>query len=351
MASSVNVVRSCAAFAAEGHSVVLVHCRGTGNISARYGVPRNFRCVPVPVQPQQKGAVQLLGWTAAAIARRRGAIVYSRSAALTLPASRLGCEVALELHAPVEPEGTRTRKAFAELLRRGRLRAIICISQALADEVAREWPQASRLFTVAHDAADIPASFPSRAKKVKRPLLGYSGHLYPGKGMETIAELAQNRPDWDFLVIGGRPQDVASWRTATSSLANVQFTGMIPHAEVPARLSSADVLLAPYGTNVIVSDMKSDVARWMSPLKLFEYMALGKPIVVSDLPVIREVVRDGEIGRLAAAGDTRDWERVVSEVLADPKAAAAMGKRARREVERQYNWRARARAIGAALGQ
>jgi glycosyltransferase involved in cell wall biosynthesis len=268
---------------------------------------------------------------------------------LTLPASRLGCDVALELHAPVAPEGSGTRKAFTELLHRGRIRAIVCISEALAREIAGEWPEAKKLITVAHDAADIPPAVPAGAKKTKRPLLGYSGHLYPGKGMETIAELAQSRPDWDFLVIGGRPEDVACWRAATSSLANLEITGMIPHADVPARLSGADVLLAPYGTSVMVSDMKSDVSKWMSPLKLFEYMALAKPMVVSDLPVIREIVRDGDNGRLAAPGDTKEWERIISEVLVDRKAAAAMGKSARRDVEREHNWRARARAIGAAL--
>jgi glycosyltransferase involved in cell wall biosynthesis len=101
---------------------------------------------------------------------------------------------------------------------------------------------------------------------------------------------------------------------------------------------------------VIVSDGRIEVAKWMSPLKLFEYMALARPIVASDLPVLREVLRDGDNARLAQPDDAEDWERVIDELLADSEGAAAMGARARNDIETKYSWRHRARAIAQALG-
>lgn len=133
-------------------------------------------------------------------------------------------------------------------------------------------------------------------------------------------------------------------------LANIEFTGMVPHARVPELLAKADILLAPYGRNVIVSDGRIEVAKWMSPLKLFEYMALARPIVASDLPVLREVLDDGFNARMARPDDAEDWERVIAGLLADPEGASAMAARAREEIETKYSWRHRARAIAQALG-
>jgi glycosyltransferase involved in cell wall biosynthesis len=167
--------------------------------------------------------------------------------------------------------------------------------------------------------------------------------------METIAAIAGRRPDWQFLIIGGQANDIARWQAATAELTNLEFSGLVRHADVPARLAECDVLLAPYGRTVKVSDGTTEVSRWMSPLKLFEYMALGKPIVASDLPVLREVLSDFGNARLAGPDRPGEWERVISELLSNPKEAAAIARRARIDLERKYSWRCRARAIAEAL--
>lgn len=350
IANTVNVTKSCAAFAANGHPVTLVHYRRTGSIEDYYGLAAPFRILSLPLEPGRRFAVRILAWTAAIIARSTGALVYARKAAILLPAAQLGCPVALEVHGPIGDNQPGSRAAFEALLRSKRLRRVICISNALARQIEREWPAAASKIFVAHDATDIGNLMKSpRRVRGARPLLAYAGHLYPGKGIEVIAELAANRPDWDFRVIGGRPEDVATWQDKTDGLRNIDFTGSVPHSEVPLRLMKADVVLAPYGRKVIVSDGKSDVAQWMSPLKVFEYMALAKPMVASDLPVLREILRDRDNARLAAPGDAKDWERVISELLADRRAGAAIGRRARADVEQHYSWQSRAAAIAEAL--
>jgi glycosyltransferase involved in cell wall biosynthesis len=350
MASAVNVVKTCAAMTAEGHQVTLVHFRGRGDAVEPYGVGP-FTRLALPMDPRGRGAIRVLAWTAAILGRLTGALVYARKPSLLLPAARLGCPVAVELHAPVEPGTVQSHAAFDRLVTRKELRSIICISDALAARTARDWPQAQEHLVVAHDGADAGSTPDTPRSSSERPLLAYAGHLYPGKGMELIADLAKMRPDWDFRVIGGRPEDVRRWQIATGEPANIEFTGMVPHSKVAELLAGADILLAPYGRKVIVSDGRLDVAEWMSPLKMFEYMALAKPIVASDLPVLREVLRDGENARLAAAGEANDWERVISEILEDPAAASAMARRAREDLERNYSWRCRARAILSAIAR
>jgi glycosyltransferase involved in cell wall biosynthesis len=349
-ASAVNVFKTSESLAAEGHEVTLVHFGRARPDFQHYGVHTAFSTLALPVRPGRAGAVRMLGWAAALLARMTGATVYSRKPALLVPAARLGCPVALEIHAPFDADHPRNRASLSWLVERKQLQSILCISEALARWCTRTWPEAADRIMIARDGADAgPAPEPPPRRRSKRPLLGYAGHLYPGKGMEIIAELARLRPDWDFLVLGGRPDDVEQWRNSTAQQSNIEFTGMVQHAQVRARLASSDLVLAPYAETVIVSDGRLDVAKWMSPLKLFEYMAMAKPIVASDLPVIREVLHDGVNGRLAVAGDAKDWERVIGELLNDLPAAAEIGRRARADLERNYTWQRRARIIAGAL--
>ena len=86
-------------------------------------------------------------------------------------------------------------------------------------------------------------------------------------------------------------------------------------------------------------------ARWMSPLKIFEYMAHGKPIVATDLPVIREVLEHERNALLAPSGDLDAWEHAARRLVDDPALRERLGGRAREDFEAGYSWRARARAV------
>jgi len=92
-----------------------------------------------------------------------------------------------------------------------------------------------------------------------------------------------------FLLAGGEPEDVAALRekSANLGLSNVILTGFIPNADLPIYQAACDILLMPYQSQVAASS-GGDIARYLSPMKLFEYLACGKPILSSDLPVLRE---------------------------------------------------------------
>ena len=96
------------------------------------------------------------------------------------------------------------------------------------------------------------------------------------------------------------------------------MTGQVPPDEVAAHLASADVLALP-NTATSISE------RYTSPLKLFEYMAAGRPIVVSDLPAIREIVRHGESAWLVAPGDAAALAAGIGRVTRASRDRAAHG--------------------------
>ena len=104
-------------------------------------------------------------------------------------------------------------------------------------------------------------------------------------------------------------------------------------------MSACDVLLL---ANRISPEWENRNAIWTSPLKMFEYMASGKPIIASDAPVLREVL-DDNTAVLVPYGDVGAWMKAIQAMLRDPKKGKAIGEAARRKATDRYTWRARVR--------
>ncbi|MDP8921706.1 MAG: glycosyltransferase family 4 protein [Chloroflexota bacterium] len=175
------------------------------------------------------------------------------------------------------------------------------------------------------------------------PHVYYVGQLYPWKGAGLVVDVAGLVPEAHFVVVGGTPAgpdgdpDVAALTRRIDEAGagdRVELRGYVPYGQVPAQLREASVALLPLPDE--------PVARYFtSPLKLFDYMAAGVPIVASDLPSIREVLRHGENGLLATPGDLHAFAGAVRCLLNDPAYARRLGDQAREDV-RRYSWDARA---------
>jgi glycosyltransferase involved in cell wall biosynthesis len=326
-----------------------------GDVHAFYGVEPSFRVVGV-----RGGRLRFLGrflysWQLLRRFEREPEVdlVYARDyhtlALLALRRSG-GPPFVLEVHQP--PAGFVERVLITTLLRSPRLRRLVPISVALAEEYRRVFGAALRVpVRVAHDGADRPP--PAPAARARREGeggldLGYVGHLYPGKGMELIEELARRLPQCRFHVIGGQEADVRAWSRRVHR-DNVLFHGHLPHAAAQERMRTMDVLLAPYQRSVLIGGDGTDITRWMSPLKVFEYMGSARPMIASDLPVLREVLRDGWNALLADPDDAGSWVRRIRELEADPALARALAERAREDLLRDYTWERRAELVLAGL--
>ena len=127
---------------------------------------------------------------------------------------------------------------------------------------------------------------------------------------------------------------------------NVTFHGFVTPAEADDYRLSFDVLIAPYQNKVAVNSTgSSDTAAWMSPLKIFEYMACARPIVCSDLPVLREVLSHGHNALLCSPADAGEWLGALERLRADPVLRQQLAANARADFEARYSWRGRARKV------
>jgi glycosyltransferase involved in cell wall biosynthesis len=218
----------------------------------------------------------------------------------------------------------------------------VTITRALAAELTDRFGGRSQLMVVP-DGVRLSAtrSF-APAPDTSAPVVAYAGHLYPWKGVDVLLEALARLPRVKGLIIGGHPaeSDIARLQHRAAHLCiaeRVQFTGMVEPAAVPGLLAKAHVLVLP---NIATRISE----RYTSPLKLFEYLAAGRPIVASDLPALREVVTADVDAVLVTPGDPRALADGIARVLGDSGLAHSLSSRAWSRAE-AFSWAARAERI------
>ncbi len=175
-----------------------------------------------------------------------------------------------------------------------RVRVIVATNAWKSGELQKRFGVPAEKIIIEPNAVDLASydTAPSRAEARTRLKLSrdakivvYTGHLYAWKGVDTLAEAASLMPEIEVYIVGGTEQDCAHYK-ARFNATNMHFTGYRPHDEMPLWQRAADVLVLP---NTATEEMS---ARYTSPMKLFEYMASGTPVVASKLPSIQEIVGD-----------------------------------------------------------
>jgi glycosyltransferase involved in cell wall biosynthesis len=177
-----------------------------------------------------------------------------------------------------------------------------------------------------------------------RARVGYFGHLYPGRGIGVIKELAKRHPDIAFIMFGGNDQDIKQLR-ASNRYKNFFVLGHLSPAKSQHIMAAMDVLLMPYQKIVSIGHKRHNTSRGMSPMKMFEYMAVGVPIISSDLPVLREVLRDRENCLLAPCDDTELWSQCLNQLIENQELGRHIGNQAHIEYFNNYTWTIRARRM------
>jgi glycosyltransferase involved in cell wall biosynthesis len=147
--------------------------------------------------------------------------------------------------------------------------------------------------------------------------------------------LAEGR-DCRFLLIGSGPERAAAERLAAAWPGRFDFTGAVAYERVPALLARAQAGVAPFNTAPHPA-LRAAGFFW-SPLKVYEYMAAGLPVVTADIHPLNQVIRDGQEGALFREGDVSGLTAAIARLLDDPASARAMGARARARVVERYSW-------------
>lgn len=357
LANSIAVMKMCQALTQAGHQVRL-YVPGSGpliwdELATQYGLSERFeihRLKTLPVWRSYDFAYQ-----AVRAARQWGAeLVYTRGVHIALAGLQRGLPVIYEIHQP--PSGSLAPRMFRWFCASRAPKRLVVITEALRQMLALKYgmKMPAEQVIIAPSGVDLERFANLPTPQEARAHLGlaegftavYSGHFYAGRGMDVLFELAKALPEVHFIWAGGKPEHVADWRAKLdgAGVKNVLLPGFIDHQQLPLYQAAADVLLLPHergaaGSGGVV------IAEVCSPLKLFDYMASGRTILSSDLPVLREVLTDFN-SRLVPPGDIPAWIQALKSLQADPVHRLELATQARRDAS-QYAWSARARKVTA----
>ena len=357
-ANSIQVVKMCAAMTQLGHAVRLLlpdyaAQRGysSEDVKAHYGLNSEFDIKRVKLS-QFLGKPRFL-WQSVNIARRDQVdLIFTRSLEAAVFGLIKNMPVILECHNL--PSGKLGPLWFHLFLKLPGQKRLVIITRALQSKLGEKYPLTleNEQMLIAPSGVDVdryahiptPSSAREFLKLPQKYTVVCTGHLYEGRGMDLFLNLAEVFPGLQFVWVGGAQADVTYWinQADQKALSNVLFTGFVQPALIPTYQAAADLLLMPY-EQTFSGSAGTEISDVSSPMKLFEYMASGKPIICSDLPIFREVI-DETTAVLVPPMDIQAWMTAVRLVSSSPGEYQALGQRAREQAAK-FAWVARSQRI------
>lgn len=347
-AHGAQIAHMCNAFAQNGAEVTLFAPKRKDQVAedpfAYYGIPRSFTlkqifCTPWGVSTKLGFFSNLLVYTLRVcffVVTSKPDVVYSRDEFVLFAASFVF---------PTEKivwESHEAKYNFAarSLLKRGT--KCVAISEGIKEFYTSNGASEEQVF-VAHDGIDESFFGELESKDIARKRLGistdkpvamYIGGLDPWKGVKTFFEASKYNDDVQYVVIGGRADEVEKY---AAKYPKIQFLGRRPYNELKDNQQAADVLVVP---NTKKNELS---ATFTSPLKLFAHLASGVPLIVSDIPSMRNVVSEEQV-TFFQPDDPGDLAEKISLVLEDAQTASNKAKNAH-ELSKKYTWSTRSQRI------
>jgi glycosyltransferase involved in cell wall biosynthesis len=224
--------------------------------------------------------------------------------------------------------------------------AVVTLSDGMRDEIVARGVPADRVFVVPNgvNVANFTPQAPDSALRAQLgipaglPVIGYIGSLVQYEGIPELvraaALLRDQGVDFRLLIVGsGADAGRISSAIQEADLGGlVVMPGRVPHAEVRRYHSLIDLFVVPRTAD--------RVCQLVTPLKPYEAMAMGRCVVASDVAAIRQVVREGETGRLATPESPADLARVLRELIEAPEVRMTLGQTAQEWVRRERSWEA-----------
>jgi len=219
-----------------------------------------------------------------------------------------------------------------------RLDGLVAITRSLAEQL-REIFQIQAPIEVIPDGVNLSFFRPTNGRSETKKIL-YVGQLYSWKGVETLIQAIKYLDEGELHLVGGGDVQVQKMSQLAHQMGvggRIFFHGQVSPGRVKEHLADSAVAVLPLTQDVIS-------AHFTSPLKLFEYMAAGVPIVASDLPSTREILAHGVNAVLVEPDNPESLARGIQRVLTDRKMADQLSKRAYEDVL-SYSWDKRAERI------
>lgn len=361
--ASVHVQEVVRALRADGHHVTVFCTRTDEHVPADLAdlEVRRHRLPKGKGAERERAVAEASAAIAAEIAAGGFDLVYERYSLFSDTAARLSGKIPsiLEVNAPLIAEQREHRSLADEpgalAATRAQLREatlISCVSEAVADWALSEGADPARVVVTPNGvnttritprpegaAGTAPDEQQGQEPAQSGPVtVGFVGTLKPWHGTDVLLRaLARTRGDLRLDVCGTGPQQHALEQLAAELgiAARVRFRGAVAPEQVPSVLHGMDIATAPYPPG----------EHYFSPLKVYEYLAAGLPVVASAIGTIPDVLEHGELGVLVEPGDVDALAEALDELAAAPGHRAHLSRASRQAAVTEHDWRIRCREL------
>lgn len=347
-ANSVHVMNMCEALENLGIKIKLFGFKGEKeeNIFNYYDISKEFDIYTVKKKPIRFFGDLIASFKIKNIILNKfnNTVIYARN---FYPLYLLKNKYKYIFESHILPENIIHKKIQKVLFKNENFIKLVVISNILKNDYLKEFPMLkSEDIIVAHDASKITKN---KTKKLYKnfggqKVIGYVGSLFPGKGMEIISKLTYKLPNLKFIIVGGSKEEVNFWKKKCN-LKNTQLIGYVKQKELINYYNEFDIVLLPNQKDILVNNKKNNIGKWTSPLKLFEYMSYQKPIISSDLPVLREILKNNYNCLLSSPKDVEEWKNNILKLLNDDSLRDRLTKNAYNDLINKYTWDKRAEKI------
>lgn len=231
----------------------------------------------------------------------------------------------------------------------------IVISDALKNIIKKKYNLSSNPFYVLHDCGNYKKNFIKKKIikgqnlfKVKHKLnsnknIGYFGSIAPGRGMELMINLSKRMHKINFLIFGISKQDYEKYKFKFKK--NTRLLKRVDNDVALKYMEFCDILIMPYQKKNSVSEKKIDTTKWMSPIKMFEYLGSGSPMISSDLPVLKEVLKKNFNSLLCYPGSVNSWINSIEKIISNNRLEGKILFNAKKTIQNRYSWSIRVKKI------
>ncbi len=265
---------------------------------------------------------------------KKNKVILSRSIISSLMMTLFNIRNTLELH-HIPQSFSKFFFSFIMFLPQKKKLSLILINSSLV----RELKLNNLKYIVLDDAADFLSFDSHKSFNIKKKTCIYIGSFFKGKGIEIIDKLSKLLPDIDFHLYGDTKTLDNKARFQFNK--NIKFYDYVDYSRIPSILKNYELALMPFQSKIKARSKDLEISKYISPLKMFDYLAAGKIIVATKLKAYKHILKNNENSFLVSSKDLNTWKILIQTILKDPEKFKRIKLNAK-NTAKKFSWNNRA---------
>ena len=296
-ASSIQIVKMCEAFSELKNQVTLIATNSSsGNIFNFYNIKTKFKLKRIKYFKKFPLGIKFYLFSILSILESmkfKPDIYITRNFFTCFLLTLIKKKTILELHHDLNSESRIIRFIIKnyDFLNSKYLIKLIAITNSVKNYYINNHSIKSNKIIVLPSGSSIKENFKYKIDK-KKLNIGYFGSLYKSRGLNLIIKLAMIDPENNYYIYGSKKQAKLSFSKKIKK--NLFLNDHVPYKKIPKILMNMDLLLMPYTSSITVAGDVGDITKYTSPLKLFDYLSVGRPIMCSNFKVLKEIISENK---------------------------------------------------------